>query len=133
MKYLFDTHTWIWWHTDSGKLSPKVKKLITAVDGYTEILLSSISPWEFCKLLEKRKIAVSCNPENWLEHALRMEKLRLVALTPRIAYRATTLPKPFHRDPGDQIIVATAREERAVILTKDQSILDYKHVKSTWW
>ena len=35
-------------------------------------------------------------------------------------------------EPADQIIVATAREENATILTKDQGILDYQHVQSLW-
>jgi PIN domain nuclease of toxin-antitoxin system len=35
-------------------------------------------------------------------------------------------------DPADQIIVATAREENASILTKDERILTYKHVRSLW-
>lgn len=99
---------------------------------YDELLLSSISPWEFCKLLEKEKLGISCNPEDWLSSALDMPKLRLVGLTPSIAYRSTILPQPFHSDPGDQIIVATAREEKAIILTKDKNILNYKHVKSIW-
>ena len=51
-----------------------------------------------------------------------MPKFRLVELTPIIAYRSTTLPQPFHNDPGDQIIVATAREENAILMTKDAKI-----------
>ena len=64
--------------------------------------------------------------------AIEMPKLRLVHLTPILAYRSTVLPKPFHDDPADQIIVATAREEMATILTKDKRIMDYPHVKSCW-
>ena len=61
-----------------------------------------------------------------------MPKFRLVSLTPSIAYRSTVLPQPFHSDPGDQIIVATAREENATILTKDEKIQNYRHVKCVW-
>ena len=132
MKYLLDTHTWIWWQMNPSKLSKKVKRLILETENYDELLLSSISPWEFSKLLEKNRLGISCNPEDWISSALDMPKLRLVGLTPRIAYRSTALPQPFHSDPGDQIIVATAREEKATILTKDEKILDYKHVKSIW-
>ena len=132
MKYLLDTHTWIWWHMNPSKLSKKVKQLISTTEKYDELLLSAISPWEFCKLLEKNKIGISCNPEDWLITALNMPKFRLIALSPGIAYRSTVLPQPFHDDPGDQIIVATAREENAIILTKDKRIQNYKHVKSLW-
>ena len=132
MKYMLDTHTWIWWHMNPEKLSQKVKKLIGEADGYEEMLLSAISPWEFSKLLEKRRIGISCDPENWINSALDMPKFRLVPLSPGLAYRSTVLPQPFHSDPADQIIVATAREENATILTKDERILAYKNVRSLW-
>jgi len=51
-----------------------------------------------------------------------MPKLRLVPLSPVLSYRSTVLPKPFHNDPADQIIVATARAENATILTKDEKM-----------
>jgi PIN domain nuclease of toxin-antitoxin system len=132
MKYLLDTHTWVWWNMRPQNLSRKVAKLIEKEDEYDELLLSVISPWEFYKLLEKEKIGISYNPEEWVDGALEMPKLRLVQLTLRIAYRSTVLPRPFHSDPADQIIVATAREEKATILTKDQRILNYRHVQSLW-
>jgi PIN domain nuclease of toxin-antitoxin system len=132
MKYLLDTHTWVWWNMRPQNLSRKVARLIRKVDGYEEILLSAISPWEFSKLIEKGKLGISCSPEEWIHAALEMPKLRLVHLTPILAYRSTVLPKPFHDDPADQIIVATAREEMATILTKDKRIMDYPHVKSCW-
>ena len=132
MKYMLDTHTWIWWHMNPQKLSQKVKRLVGKTDSYDEILLSAISPWEFCKLLEKKKIGISCNPEDWINIALDMPKLRLVPLSPILAYRSTVLPQPFHSDPADQIIVATAREENATILTRDERILSYGSVRSLW-
>lgn len=132
MKYLLDTHTWIWWQMNPKNLSQKIKNIIKNVEGYEELLLSAISPWEFCKLLEIQKIGISCDPEDWITQALEMPKLRLVPISPRLAFRSTALPPPFHNDPADQIIVATAREESATLLTKDDKILNYKHVQSLW-
>ena len=132
LKYLLDTHTWIWWNMNPTNLSDKVRQLIVDSEKYSELLLSAISPWEFCKLLEKKKLGISCSPEEWLKEALDMPKFRLVELTPIIAYRSTSLPQPFHNDPGDQIIVATAREENAILLTKDAKIQQYSHVKTLW-
>ena len=110
------------------KLSQKVKELISN----DEILLSAISPWKFSKLLEKMRVGILCDPEDWINTALDMPKLRLVPLSPVLSYRSTVLPQPFHNDPADQIIVATAREEDATILTKDKRILAYKNVRSFW-
>ena len=132
MKYLLDTHTWIWWHIRPQNLSEKVTSLIGDTSRYSELLLSAISPWEFSKLVEEGRLGISHDPEGWINSALDMPKLRLVSLSPVIAYRSTILPQPFHKDPADQIIVATAREENAVILSKDERILSYEHVQSLW-
>lgn len=132
MKYILDTHTWIWWNMHPRKLSVKVRSLIASPKLYEYLLLSAISPWEFSKLLEKKRIGISCNPEEWINQALEMPKLRLVPLSPVIAYRSTVLPQPFPGDPADQIIVATAREENATVLTKDKNIRQYKHVRTLW-
>ena len=132
MKYLLDTHVWIWWNMAPGKLSRKARAAIENTDRYSEMLLSAISTWEFCKLLEKGRIGISCDPDQWMAEALQMPKLRLVSLMPSIAYRSTILPQPFHDDWADQIIVATARDENATIITKDQLIRDYPHVRTVW-
>ncbi len=132
MKYLLDTHTWIWWNMNPKRLSAKVKRLISEPARYEELLLSAISPWEFCKLLDKKRLAIACDPEEWMNEALDMPKLRLVPLTPTLSFKANNLPQPFHQDPADQIIVGTAREENATILTTDQLILSYESVKTFW-
>lgn len=132
MKYLLDTHAWVWWNVTPDKLSRKARATIENTDSYSEILLSTISMWEFCKLIEKQRLGISCDPEEWISEALRMPKLRLVQLTPAIVYRSTILPQPFHDDPADQIIVSTAREENATIISKDQLIRDYKHTRTVW-
>jgi PIN domain nuclease of toxin-antitoxin system len=132
VKYLLDTHTWIWWNMRPQNLSPNVLNLIGNEKEYDELLLSAISPWEFSKLLEKKRVGISYSAEEWISAALKMPRLRFVNLTPTIAYRSTVLPPSFHDDPADQIIVATAREENATILTKDRRILNYQHVRSLW-
>jgi len=114
------------------KLSRSTRSLIENPSKYEELLLSAITPWEFCKLIEKGRIGISCDTEEWLNIALNMPKLRLVPLSPVLAYRSTILPQPFHEDPADQIIVATAREENATIITKDENIRNYRHVRSLW-
>ena len=132
MIYLLDTHIWIWWNMNPQKLSERVKEIIGNPDMYDEILLSAISPWEFSKLLEKKRVGISCHPEDWINIALDMPKLRIVPISPILSYRSTVLPQPFHNDPADQIIVATARAENATLLTKDEKIRAYENVKSLW-
>ena len=110
----------------------KVKRLIAAPQRYEEILLSAISVWEFCKLLENGRLGISCDPRDWLEVALAMPKLRLVPLSPVIACRSTVLPQLASTDPADQIIVATAQEENVILLTKDEVIRQSTCVRTIW-
>ena len=131
MKYLLDTHVWIWWNSRPSALSVRALKLIQDFK-YDELLLSSISVWEVSKLLEKKRLTLACDGRDWIKTALDMPSLRLVDLSPEIAWQSTQLPQPFHDDPADQIIVATARVESAVIITADQLIRKYAHVKSEW-
>ena len=56
----------------------------------------------------------------WFEQALAYPDIRLLALTPRIALESTRLPGTFHRDPADQLIVATARVYDCPPVTVDE-------------
>jgi len=46
-----------------------------------------------------------------------------------VSLESTMLPGDFHRDPADQMIVATARCLDLTLLTTDQKIIDYAYVK----
>ena len=64
-----------------------------------------------------------------METALIYPGIHLLKLTPEIAIESTRLPGEFHRDPADQIIVATARIHECSLLTVDDKILNYSHVQ----
>lgn len=132
MKYLLDTHTWNWCILSPHKLSSRVINLIEQKKDDDELLLSAVSLWEFSKLVEKKRITISCDGLQWIQKALQDLPLRLVPLNPEIAWHSTVLPGEFHKDPADQIIVATARLENATIITKDELIQNYQYVRTIW-
>lgn len=66
---------------------------------------------------------------DWIQQALAYPGVRLIELSLRICVESTQLPGEFHRDPADQIIVATARIMDAPLRTVDGKILEYPHVK----
>jgi PIN domain nuclease of toxin-antitoxin system len=57
-----------------------------------------------------------------MDTALTYPGIQLVELTPKIAIESTQLPGEFHRDPADQIIVATARIHDCPLLTANDRI-----------
>ena len=64
-------------------------------------------------------------PAEWFAAVLRWLDARELPLTSVSATAAYELPKPFHRDPADRIIVAEARALGAQVLTTDHKILAY--------
>jgi PIN domain nuclease of toxin-antitoxin system len=51
--------------------------------------------------------------------------LSIEPLLPQVAVEACYLPDPFHRDPADRLLIATARVAHATLMTRDRRILDY--------
>jgi PIN domain nuclease of toxin-antitoxin system len=94
--------------------------------------VASISLWEFAMMVAKGRIELKITAEQWLDYATHKTGIHLFELTPKVAVESCELPIPFHGDPADRIIVATARIKGATLLTKDRKILDYPHVKSAW-
>jgi PIN domain nuclease of toxin-antitoxin system len=134
MRFLLDTHTWIWMHAAPELLSKRAARLIEGggEQAQDELLLSMISLWEVCKLVEKGRIHLFEDLEVWVESALDIPGLQLVPLDFAVLHRSTTLPPPFHVDPADQMIVASARLRDATIITRDKLLHDYPHVKTVW-
>ena len=60
---------------------------------------------------------------------MKYTNIRLLDLTLQIAVESTKLPGNFHKDPADQIIVATARIYDVPLVTMDNKIRNYPHVK----
>ena len=126
---LLDTHIWVWWVDGSSELTSTQQNYIEANE-QGGLGVSVISCWEVSKLVELNRLELRCPVGVWIEQALAYPGIRFVYLTPRIAVESTLLPKPFHRDPADQIIVATARIRGCPVLNADTRILKYPHVKT---
>ena len=126
---MLDTHVWVWWTHATGQLSDEQTRTIqtneTDVSG-----ISAISVWEVAKLVEYDRLELPCPTDEWFAKALTYPGVRLLELTPEIAIESTQLPGEFHRDPADQIIVATARVHDCPLVTSDESILKYPHVQT---
>lgn len=126
---VLDTHIWIWWVHNDPLLTPSQSEAIAAKE--REVLgISAISCWEVAKLVEYKRLELPCSLEDWFEQALHYPGVRILELTPKIAVESCRLPGPFHRDPADQMIVATARIHDCPLVTSDRKLLDYPFVST---
>ena len=127
---LLDTHIWFWWVQDVNQLAPQQQTALAS--GERDGLgVSVISCWEIAMLVAKKRLALSVSVMDWMRQALRYPGIRQLRLTPKIAIASTELPGEFHPDPADRIIVATARAHDVPVMTNDERIRNYGHVKVT--
>ena len=126
---LLDTHVWIWISIENeNSFSKKAKKEISLAD---QKWISAISCWELAKLVEKKRISFSIPILTWIRRSLDEYKINVADLSPEIAVESIQL-HGFHKDPADQIIVATSRILRMPLLTSDRRILSFKEVEAIW-
>jgi PIN domain nuclease of toxin-antitoxin system len=128
---ILDTHIWVWWVHGNEQLTQKQSKAIQ--DNEDDVIgVSAISCWEVAKLVEVGRLGLSTPVEKWIEQAMGYPGIRLLDLSPEISIESTRLPGEFHRDPADQIIVATARIYNCPLLTADGRIIEYPYVKTIY-
>ena len=131
---VLDTHVLVWWaNGDETKLSPAATAAIAAeMAGDGRIIVSSISAWELAMLVARGRLDLSMETETWLSHVAAIETVRFAPVDNTIAVHSVTLPGEFHKDPADRIIVATSRRLAAPLVTADEKIHAYPHVRTIW-
>ena len=125
---LLDTHIWVWWVQGGRSLTRKISDVIKTNES-SGLGVSIISYWEISKLVERGRIDLHCEISKWISQAAAYPHIKVIDLSPEICVESTLLPKPFHRDPADQLIVATSRCLKIPILTVDAKIVAYPHVE----
>lgn len=130
---VLDTHVLLWWASgESGRLSPKARRAIDrALDG-GQIAVSTMSAWEIAMLVHRGRLDLAMSVDEWLAEVGRLEAVRFVSLDLAIALKSVDLPGEFHKDPADRMIVATARHLAAELVTADEKIRAYPHVRTVW-
>jgi len=111
---------------------PHNTKNLIKKEAKNKILISSISVWEICLLVKKDKLDLSMGVETWIKNIESFPYFEFIPVTNSIAAQSVNLPELMHKDPADRIVIATAREYRATIITSDEKILNYPHVQSRW-
>jgi PIN domain nuclease of toxin-antitoxin system len=125
---ILDTHSWVWWVDDNQRLTQQHREWIQEYQSQG-LGISIIYCWEVAKLIEVGRLTLSISVEDWLEGALAYPGVQLLDLTIPIVVESTKLTS-FHRDPADQMIVATARIYGCPLLTADSKILAYPDVQT---
>ncbi|MBM3554692.1 MAG: type II toxin-antitoxin system VapC family toxin [Alphaproteobacteria bacterium] len=122
MRLLLDTGVFLWWVTDSPRLSAKARK--TIADPGNEILVSAASAWEILiKATMRRRDGGARFPLPMPAADMIADQLarnRFTVLPVALAHALETAALlEAHRDPFDRLLAAQARAEGIPIVTAD--------------
>jgi PIN domain nuclease of toxin-antitoxin system len=94
-----------------------------AYDG--RLYVSAISAWEIGIGVSKNRLKLPLEPLDFFNRFLHFMKAQLSPLSPEVLIGSSLLPGGLHGDPADRILIATARQQDMVLVTRDEPILDY--------
>lgn len=129
---VLDTHAWIWWVSDPRQLSAAARRRIEQAVADSAVHVSAMSCWEVSLLVRRRRLELSMPLDEWIGHSESLPYLHFVAVDPQIALRSNALPGPWHQDPADRIILATALQLGAVLVSKDGKLRRQQGVETVW-
>lgn len=122
MRYLLDTHAFLWWIADSKLLSDRARDIIS--DGANTLYLSAASGWEIAIKAGLGRIRLPQNPQGFISRQLSANSIESLPIQMSHALQTFALPL-HHRDPFDRIIVAQAQLEKMTVLSSDPQIARY--------
>ena len=122
MRFLLDTHTFIWFVTDSPRLSDRVKQSIE--DDYNEKLLSRASIWEMAIKHSMGKIDFGVPFPQFIDRQIRLNSIDLLHIEISHLNVVSTLAL-HHRDPFDRLLISQALVENIPILSVDKAFDAY--------
>ena len=122
---LLDTNAAIWIVEDQPIAAAAREAVEDAYRASRTIFVSAITAWEIGLLVSRNRIGLSTTPERWFQRLLAIEGVQMAELSPDILIASSFLPGEPPRDPADRIILATARDLDAALVTRDRLLLAY--------
>jgi PIN domain nuclease of toxin-antitoxin system len=128
VRYLLDTHTFLWFIWDDPRLSATAKKTIE--DENNEKLLSLASCWEIAIKVGLGKLTLAAPFVAFVPREIAANSMTVLPISLDHAALLTTMPH-HHRDPFDRMLIAQATVEGVPILSAD-SAFDAYGVTRLW-
>jgi len=126
MKYLLDTHIWLWSALQPERLSRRVA--MTLADPGNELFLSPISVWELVILVRKGRFRLRPDIPTWVANSLSELRLIEAPFTVEVPL-AMSLLSFSHADPADQFLAASAKVFDLTLVTADEKLIRTPGIK----
>ncbi|MBW1951365.1 MAG: type II toxin-antitoxin system VapC family toxin [Deltaproteobacteria bacterium] len=128
MRYLLDTHAFLWFITNDKRLSETAHRIIR--DRNNEIFFSAASAWEISIKTALGRLSIEGDLEPFLVGQLVENGFLSLPVTVPHAAHVFTLPD-IHKDPFDRIRVSQARLENMPLITRDPMVRQYD-IEAVW-
>lgn len=122
MRYLLDTHCWLWLQASPERLSKEVLALLE--DSANDLFFSAASSWEIAIKYALGKLPLPEPPARYVPSRMRISGCGGLPVQHVHAVRVAELPL-HHRDPFDRLLVAQAQIEKLVLVTVDRQFEKY--------
>ena len=128
MQLLLDTHAFLWWVINDGRLSQAARRAIA--DDDNDVFISAASAWEITTKHRLGKLPGADLIAAGIAGAIANQGFGALAITVDDASRAGALPGP-HRDPFDRMLIAQALTHNLVFVS-NESRFDWYGVHRLW-
>lgn len=123
MRYLLDTHTFLWWNMDDVQLSPLAREIIS--DGANEIFLSAATAWELALKTARGRLELPEDPIRYVPSRMNLHGFQALPVQIHHAVQVYRLPM-HHADPFDRLLIAQSQMESMPLISVDADIRKYE-------
>ena len=122
MRYLLDTHIFLWWVLNNPKLDESARDAIEKQEN--DVYVSAASTWEMIIKHSIGKLSLPGTPEDFIQEQLLLNDMLPLPISIGHTLALAELPL-IHKDPFDRMLIAQARSEGLVLITDDPLIKHY--------
>jgi PIN domain nuclease of toxin-antitoxin system len=126
LKYLIDTHIFLWMAAEPEKLAERARNICET----GELVFSVASVWEVGIKWESGRLQLPAPPREYMASQIKRGGVSLLPIQYRHALRVASLPM-LHKDPFDRMLAAQCLEEGLKCVTRDSAIGAYG-VETIW-
>ena len=126
MKYLLDTHAFLWAASDPSRLSARAAEACET----GALWLSVASIWEIAIKVQIGRLEIRHPVREFVRKHLRAGQISVLPIHARHSFRVAELPL-HHRDPFDRMLAAQSLEEGLALVSRDPLFRAYE-IEQVW-
>ncbi|OGV60808.1 MAG: hypothetical protein A2X45_20640 [Lentisphaerae bacterium GWF2_50_93] len=118
---LLDTCALLWLADKHGNLS---RGTLSMIEEASSVYISAITFFEIALKCKSGKLKLPIPPKSWLDLVLEHHNISVIDVSSDVSLLSVELP-PYHKDPCDRFIIATAMINKLPVVTADDNFRKY--------